>query len=148
MSSTPESDHLAQVERAKLIELANWKSFNVYEEIPNEVQSTMSTRWVLTEKMNDGQKIIKARLVARGFEENSEESADSPTANKESLRVFLAMTSTMGWEAKTIDIKAAFLLGEQIQREVLLKPSAEARAGKKMWRLKKCVHGLNDAARH
>ena len=51
LSSTTESDHLAQVERAKLIELANWKSFNVYEEIPNEGQSTMSTRWVLTEKI-------------------------------------------------------------------------------------------------
>ena len=52
LSTTPESDHLAQLERAKLIELANWKSFNVYEEIPNENegQSTMSTRWVLTEK--------------------------------------------------------------------------------------------------
>ena len=148
LSSTPESHHLAQVERAKLTELANWKSFNVYEEIPNEGQSTMSTRWVLTEKMKDGQKIIKARLVARGFEENSEERADSPTANKESLRVFLAMTSTMGWEAKTIDIKAAFLQGEKIQREVLLKPPVEAKAGKKIWRLKKCVYGLNDAARH
>eukprot|EP00112_Aurelia_sp_Birch-Aquarium-sp1_P024404 Seg770.4 transcript_id=Seg770.4/GoldUCD/mRNA.D3Y31 product="Retrovirus-related Pol polyprotein from transposon RE2" protein_id=Seg770.4/GoldUCD/D3Y31 len=98
--------------------------------------------------MKDGQKIIKARLVARGFEENSEARADSPTANKESLRIFLAMTSTKGWEAKTIDIKAAFLQGEKIQREVLLKPPTEARAGEKIWRLKKCVYGLNDAARH
>ena len=70
----------------------------------------MSTRWVLTEKMKDGQKILKARLVARGFEE---ERADSPTANKESLHVFLAMNSTIGWETKTIDIKAAFLQGRK-----------------------------------
>ena len=54
----------------------------------------------------------------------------------------------MGWEAKTIDIKAAFLQGEKIQREVLLKPPAEAKAGKKIWRSKKGVYGLNDAARH
>ena len=38
LSSTQKSDHLAQVEKAKLIDLANWKSFNVYEEIPDEGQ--------------------------------------------------------------------------------------------------------------
>ena len=42
----------------------------------------------------------------------------------------------------------AFLQGEKIQQEALLKPPTEATARKKIWRLKKCVYGLNDAAKH
>ena len=59
---------------------------------------------------------MKARLVAHGFEENLETRSDSPMACKESLRLFLAVTSTMAWEAKTIDIKAAFLQGNEIKK--------------------------------
>ena len=84
---------------------------------------------------------MKARLVARGFEENVETRANSPTACKESLRLFLAITSTMAWEAKTIDIKP-------IKREVILKLPKEAGAVGKLWKLKKCVYGLSDASRN
>ena len=43
----------------------------------------------------------------------------------------------MAWEAKTIDIKAAFLQGNEIKREVILKPPTEAGAVGKLWKLKK-----------
>ena len=108
------------VHTAKRTELENWKSFSVYEEISDEEQSTINTCWVVTEKPSDGKKIVKARLVACGFEENLETRADSC---KDSLRLFLAITSTMVWEAKTIDIKAAFLQGNEIKSEVIIKPS-------------------------
>ena len=65
------------VSTAKCTELENWKSFSVYKEIPDEGQSTINTCWVVTEKSSDGKKIMKARLVARGFEENLETRADS-----------------------------------------------------------------------
>ena len=91
---------------------------------------------------------MKARLVACGFEENLETRADSPTAFKESLKLFLAVTSTMAWEAKTIDINAAFFQGNEIEREVILKPPKEAGAVGKLWKVKKCVYGLNDAPRN
>eukprot|EP00112_Aurelia_sp_Birch-Aquarium-sp1_P025638 Seg862.3 transcript_id=Seg862.3/GoldUCD/mRNA.D3Y31 product="hypothetical protein" protein_id=Seg862.3/GoldUCD/D3Y31 len=42
LSSAPESDHRAQVEKAKLMELANRKSFDVYEDIPDEGQSSLT----------------------------------------------------------------------------------------------------------
>ena len=38
------------VHTAKRIELENWRSFSVYEEIPDEGLSTINTRWVVTEK--------------------------------------------------------------------------------------------------
>ena len=55
---------------AKLTKLKNWESFNVYEEILHEGQFTINTHWVVTEKPSDGRKIVKARLIARGFEKN------------------------------------------------------------------------------
>ena len=114
------------VHTAKCKELENWKSFNVHEEIPGEGQSAINTRWVVTEKSSDGKKIVKARLVVRGFEENLETRSDSPMVCEGSLRLLLSVTSTMAWEAKTMDIKAAFLQGNEIKREVILKPPKEA----------------------
>ncbi len=49
----------------------------------------MSTRVVMTEKVVDGKKVMKARLVAHGFEETNEQRADSPTENKYSLGIVL-----------------------------------------------------------
>jgi transposase InsO family protein len=138
----------SEIDTAKQKELLNWKTFGVYEDIVDEGQVTVSTRWVLTEKEVEGTSTTKARLVARGFEEDPIQS-DSPTANKDTLRIFFAITSSMGWPCQCIDIKAAFLQGKEISREVYLKPPAEANAGRHViWKLKKCVYGLNDASRN
>ena len=45
---------------------------NIYTEVPLNEQKVISTRWVFTEKIVEGKKSIKARLVARGFEEDSD----------------------------------------------------------------------------
>ena len=64
------------------------------------------------------------------------------------LRIFLALLAAREWKCNCIDIKSAFLQGETLDREVYLKPPAEAvDTGGKLWKLKKCVYGLNDAAR-
>ena len=46
----------------------------------------------------------------------------------------------------TIDIKSAYLQGHRINREVYLQPPPEFFRGK-VWKLKKTVYGLRDAAR-
>ena len=47
-------------------------------------QKTISSRWVSTEKFKGEEKIIKARLVDRGFEEDSSKfRKDSPTCGRE-----------------------------------------------------------------
>ena len=51
-----------------------------------------------------------------------------------------------GWTLHELDVKTAFLQGEAIVREVFLKPPAEAMT-KMLGKLRKCVYGLNDAAR-
>ena len=76
---------------AKLKELELWKTFNVYNIVPNTGQKLISTRWVLTEKTVDDMKVAKARLVIRGFDEYNLQQSDSPTTSKDTLRIFLAL---------------------------------------------------------
>ena len=71
---------------AKRAELNNWKAFNVIEEVVDVHQPKISTRWVVTEKLLNFNKVIKARLVVRGFEEEGDMQRDSPTAAKDQSR--------------------------------------------------------------
>lgn len=139
-----------RVRDAKMSELQNWKQYNVYEEVPDRGQSRISVRWVCCEKFSDdGNSKVKARLVARGFEEQKGEfQTDSPTAGKETLRIFLALLAMNSWKCHSIDVKAAFLQGAEFDREVYLQPPREAENHEGiLWKLKKCVYGLNDASR-
>ena len=128
---------------AKEKELQKWKDFEVYEEVVNKGQSTISVRWVVTQK-----DVLKARLVARGFEEKDDIRSDSPTVSKEVLRIFFTVCSAKNWQPRSMDVTAAFLQSRGLGREVYLKPPKEAKCEKNiLWKLKKCVYGLNDAAR-
>ena len=40
---------------------------NVYEEIEKTNEDCITTQWVYSQKYVDGKRIVKARLVARGF---------------------------------------------------------------------------------
>lgn len=133
---------------AKLKELENWIKEDVYQEVTDDGQKTISVRWVVTPKMINGVWSTKARLVARGFEEDSSQiRADSPTCMRETIRIMLTLASSYKWNVSTIDIKAAFLQGKPIERDVFLKPPKEAASKDKLWRLKKVVYGLSDASR-
>ena len=135
---------------AKQKELENWRENKVYSTVNDHGEKCISCRWVLSEKQNiDGSSFLKARLVARGFEEDlSGIQTDSPTCGKESLRVVLAIASSKGWNCNSIDVKAAFLQGAPLDREVYIRPPAEADAGDKIWKMNTCVYGLNDASRY
>ena len=68
------NDEISEVEKdaidnAKVKELGNWKNNQVYTEVEDKNQAKISTRWVVTAKVIGEDKIIKARLVARGFED-------------------------------------------------------------------------------
>ena len=135
-------------EGLKQVELKNWKKHGVYDEKDNRGQKCVSTRWVHTLKEIDGILYRKARLVAKGFEEDclEEIQKNSPTCDKQSLRLILSIIAQKKWKINSIDIKTAFLQGERIQREVFLKPPKEANAPGKIWKLNKCVYGLADAS--
>ena len=57
---------------AKMTEMESWKRFEVYDEIKNEGQRYITIQWVVTQKFNMKGRSVKARLVARGFQEPNE----------------------------------------------------------------------------
>ena len=132
---------------AKKQELDKWKELGVYTEVDNEGQSYITGRWVLNEKEVDKIKVKKARFVARGFQELDEHQSDSPCCNQETTRVVLSVIASKEWNINSLDIKAAFLQGNEIDREIFLKPPKEANSSNKLWRLNRCVYGLQDASR-
>ena len=127
-------------------EIQNWTKNDVFTEVEDTGQTAMSVRWVNTEKIKDGKPKVKSRLVARGFEENSTGLlTHSPTCSKEAGWLTLAIDAANEWCCNTIDVKAAYLQGKPIVREVYLRPPPEYANGK-LWKLNKTVYGLSDAA--
>ena len=130
---------------AKKNELDKLAQFNTYEEVAEQGQRTLSTRWVITSK--EGK--TKARLVVRGFEEKDLEiPRDSPTVGKGAMRIFLSIAGLEQWTVKTTDIKSTFLQGKELDREIFVKPPKESGTPKpKIWKLKHGLYGLKDGAR-
>ena len=75
-------------ENAKKLELEKWVEMGVYDVVEDTGQHYVTVKWVLSEKVVEGERKKKARLVARGYEDYLNGAAtDSPTINKESLRI-------------------------------------------------------------
>ena len=129
---------------AQLEEIQKLKDFNTYEVVEDVGQKRVSTRWVITEK-SSGEK--RARLVARGFEEETSIQSDSPTVTKTVIKLFMALCVSFQWIIKSTDIKSAFLQGKDMDRELYVQPPAGFETPGKLWKLRKCLYGLNDAAR-
>ena len=129
---------------AKQTELNKLKEFGTYEAVSDLEQDRISCTWVLSSKGEE----IRARLVARGYEETREIPKDSPTLAKSSLRIILSIATSKGWTVETTDIKSAFLQGSTLDRVLFVKPPKEATDDKgKLWKLVKCLYGLRDASR-
>ena len=137
-------DH-PQIIEAKKEELMRWKEYDAVVQVNRGMDmNVLSSRWVVTEK---GENQIKARLVVRGFEEEIHPQSDSPTASKDSFKIFLALAANQGFPIKVMDAKSAFLQGTKLERDVYMEPPIEVKKSGIVWKLKKSVYGLYDASR-
>ena len=132
-------DHKDVIE-AKEKELDKWDKYEAYEEVDLEDQFVLGSRWVVQEK-GDG---VKARFVVKGCHERGSPRSDSPTASKDSLKLFLSITANEGFKMKSLDVTSAFL---QRYPLVFIKPPKEKSKPGKVWKLLKSCYGLNDASR-
>ena len=134
---------------AKEREVQNLMENDVFDVVEDQGQTAVSCRWVFQEKVKlDGSKVLKARLVARGFEEKLvNKKVDSPTCSRQSLRLAMITATSMDWELHVLDISSAFLQGNRLKRTVYVKPPPEACEAGKIWCLKRCLYGLADAPR-
>ena len=129
---------------AKEAELQKLQLFEAYQEVQDQGQTCIGTKWVLTYKDNG----VKARLVAKGFQEKEKVPSDSPTVAKPAMRILMTLSSTYGWKICTTDIKSAFLQGKDLERNIFVKPPKEAKSPPGVvWHLRKTLYGLNDGSR-
>ena len=131
---------------AKISELQKWQQMNVFSEVENIGQKTISTRWVCNERLKGGKLQAKARLCARGCEDVEDVPTDSPTCERDNVRLLLSVSTSFKWSIHSVDIKSAYLQGEPLDRDIFLIPPKEARTDK-LWKLRKCVYGINDAGK-
>ena len=129
-------------------ELEKFDENDVYEEVKDEGQARIGTNWVLQEKVIDGALITKARLTARGDQEDdSDIRTDSPTVRKGNIKILLTVAAKFGWKVKTSDVSSAFLQGAEAPRDIFVIPPKERRIPGVLWKLKTSIYGLCDASR-
>ena len=83
---------------AKYDEIEKFTRFNAYEEVPDSGRTCVSTTWVFNCKEDK----VRARLVARGYKENTDTRTDSATIMKSSFRTFLTIASSQQWTLKQL----------------------------------------------
>ena len=112
-----------EVKEAKVKEMKKLEDYGIFKLVEDIGQECIRSRWVITRKeAHDEQKTqIKARLVARGFQEVGKPQSDSPKVAKESLKILIAMALKDDFELASMDIRAAFLQAKILDREIYIK---------------------------
>ena len=149
MAIIPRAQHgELECRKAKDLELQKLRDWGAYRIVKDEGQFRISSTWVLWMKQKpDGEEEVRARLVARGYEEECEVPSDSPTIDQVNIKILLAICAANKWTTKTSDVKSAFLQGRQLDRLVTMKPPREAGLDKDLlWELEVALYGLDDAS--
>jgi len=117
----PVKDHgKPEVIEAKEAELKNLEAFGTFEEVKDDGQNTIGSRWIITKKAHDGQKKkCKGRIVARGFQEQVKPQSDSPTVLRASVKAFVTVAANKEFEICSMDITGAFLQAEDLEKFML-----------------------------
>ena len=147
-----------QFVEAKLAEYKSWSEENdIYDMVDmrkQKVKNYITGRWVLTIKRDkDGNFLkCKARWVLRGFQDSQvwNLQTDSPTSTRPGFRLQCQLAANENYDITHIDLKTAFLQGEQFDehRDIVCQLPPEAGLPPYMAaRLKRAAYGLNDAPR-
>lgn len=119
-------------------------------ELPRE-RKAVGSKWVFKIKTEaDGQTTRhKARLVAQGYSQKFGIDYDevfAPVAKGTTFRALMAVAGNRAMKVRHYDVKTAFLNGH-LNEEIYLKPPPGFEKGDKVYRLKKSLYGLKQAAR-
>ena len=106
-------ENFEKVKKAKEKELSNFDDYKAFEEVQENGQDILGTRFVLTEKP-DGS--IKARFVTKGFQEQFTHPSDSPTSSRQTVKICLAIAAKERWPVESSDVRSAFLQSDNIDR--------------------------------
>ena len=90
----------------------------------------------------------KARLTARGDQQEVDKATSAPVAGKDLIRLALALVPTMKWRIGSVDVSNAFLQGPRLDPDdtpIYVRPPIQAKCGTKLWRVVRSIYGLKDA---
>ena len=91
---------------------------------------------------------MKAHLVASGCEEDSHNlKTDSPTFSYEAMCIVMVTASVMKRWVESLNFTSVFLHGDKLGREIFFWPPSDIWPKSLVWKLKRCIYGLNDAPR-
>ena len=127
-------------------ELQALQEFDVYEEVPNEGQDYIATRFVRKRKSPT---LVKSRLVAKNFKSSdttyTSDDVYASTPSFSSLRILLVMALALGYSILTCDVSTAFLhalLPEEHRVYVMPPVEVFGAAYGFLWKLKRALYGL------
>lgn len=114
-------------------------------------RKAVGSKWVFKIKRdeNDLAPRYKARLVAQGFSQKYGTDYDevfAPVARPETFRILLTVASMRNYEVRHFDFKTAFLNGS-LKEEIYLRPPQGFPNEGKVYRLRKSLYGLKQAAK-
>lgn len=114
-------------------------------------RKTVGSKWVfkLKHEANEKTPRYKARLVAQGFSQKYGTDYDevfAPVARPESFRIMLTVASERKLHVRHFDFKTAFLNGT-LKEEIYLRPPLGVENNGKVFRLRKSLYGLKQAAK-
>ncbi|GKC42287.1 putative reverse transcriptase, RNA-dependent DNA polymerase, partial [Tanacetum coccineum] len=121
--------------------------------LPNG-KRTIGTKWVFRNKKDERGIVVrnKARLVAQGY--TQEEGIDydevfAPVARIETIMLFFAYASFMGFIVYQMDVKSAFLYGTIEEEVYVCQPPGfeDPQFPDKVYKVEKALYGLHQAPR-
>jgi Reverse transcriptase (RNA-dependent DNA polymerase) len=135
-------------------EFASFKRFDCYAPVSSDMVSAnaniISTRWVISKRMNDdGTWRSKARLVALGYENKEKDrvSSDPPVASSAAQRLVLALLAEKLWIPNSWDFTTACLQGKYLTCDVFVVPPIDFVGSHVVWRLTKPIYGIVSASK-
>jgi hypothetical protein len=140
-----QSEYEEEWKKAIQVELNTLKENNTWSEVSSvpEGNKVISSKWVFKVKEVGSDKVYKARLVARGFEQSDcDLEVYSPVARLPTFRVFMSIANKLQLPVHQMDVVGAFLHGD-IDEIVYLKLPCG-----KICKLNKSLYGLKKSPKY
>lgn len=143
-----QKDKWEEAMKSEILSITNHKTWEVVN-LPRD-RTPIGSKWVFKIKTDSfGNKIYKARLVAQGFTQKYGQDYDevfAPVVRSTSFRVLLTIAGRQNMTIMQFDVKTAFLNGN-LDSEIYMKPPKGIEISDKVFKLKRSLYGLKQAAR-